>query len=127
MAGPVYYEAVVNISLNEDWIVPFTYGYYATDGVTVIPVDLTGSILKMEIRVAESDNEAIISVFSPNDGIHFYNGDPTTGQFYIAITRDKSWRLWEASFVCDLVRLMPNGWQERIFEGPANVSTGTTR
>jgi hypothetical protein len=128
MAGPAYYEAVVNIALNEDWIVPFVYGTYANDGITVIPFDLTGSTLKLEIRMFEEDQEAIVDVFSPNDGIAFFNNDPKNGGgFSIQITREKLRRLFPGSFTIDLVRLMPSGWQERIFAGIANVNTGTTR
>jgi hypothetical protein len=127
MPGPTYYDATVNIALNEDWIVPFVYGTYATDGVTVQPFDLTGSTLKMEIRVLEEDNEAIVSVFSPDNGIQFYNNDPTTGQFTINITRDKLWRLYPGTFVVDCIRLLDNGYQERLFEGSAVVVQGTTR
>jgi hypothetical protein len=29
--------------------------------------------------------------------------------------------------VSDIVRLMPNGWQERLWEGTATVVEGTTR
>jgi hypothetical protein len=127
MAGPTYYEAIVNIALNEDWVVPFVYGTYAADGVTVLPFDLTGSTLKMEIRELEADPEAIVSVWSPHDGIEFYNNDPTTGKFFIAVTRDKLWRLYPGSFFIDCVRLMPTGYQERLWEGSATVVTGTTR
>ena len=127
MAGPTYYEATVNIALNEDWVVPFSYGSYAADGITILPIDLTGSTLKLEIRVNETDNEAIVSAFSPDDGIYFNNNDPTIGQFVIALTRDKLWRLYDGAFSVDLVRLMPSGYQERIFEGTANVVVGTTR
>jgi hypothetical protein len=31
------------------------------------------------------------------------------------------------TYVTDLVRLMPNGSQERLFEGTATVVEGTTR
>jgi hypothetical protein len=128
MAGPAYYDAVVNIALNEDWIVPFVYGTYDVDGVTVIPFDLTGSVFKLEIRQIEEDQEAIVDVFSPNDGIAFFNNDPKNGGgFSIQITRAKLQRLFPGDFTIDLVRLMPSGWQERIFEGVAKVVTGTTR
>jgi hypothetical protein len=126
MAGPAYYEATINISMNEDWVVPFQYGTLASDGVTLLPFDLTGSIFKFELRVQESDHEAIVSVWSPNNGIYFYNNDPTTGSFYIAITRDKLIRLFPGKFTADLVRQMPSGYQERIIDGTATVVEGTT-
>jgi hypothetical protein len=127
MAGPTYYEATVNISMNEDWVVPFVYGTFAADGITVLPFDLTGSELKMEIRVLEADSEAIVSVNSPDNGIEFYNNDPTTGEFFIAVTRNKLWRLFPGSFFIDFVRMTPSGYQERIWEGTAVVVQGTTR
>jgi hypothetical protein len=127
MAGPTYYTAVMNIAKNEDWVVPFQYGYYDTDGVTILPIDLTGSTLKLEIRVLDTDNEALVSVFSPDNGILINSNDPTLGEFVIAITRDRLIYLWESTFVVDLVRAMPNGYQERIFEGTAVVVEGTSR
>lgn len=127
MSGPCYYEATMNIALNEDWIVPLQYGYFASDGVTVEPIDLTGSTLKLEIRREETDNIALVYVASPDQGIAFYNNDPTSGYFTITIDRSKLARLWAATFFADLVRLQPNGYQERIFEGSAIVATGTTR
>ncbi|HEY2243447.1 MAG TPA: hypothetical protein VGH47_04385 [Xanthobacteraceae bacterium] len=127
MAGPCYYEALMNVALNEDWIVPIQYGYFDTDGVTVLPIDLTGSMLKLEIRVQETDHEAIVYVASPDQGISFFEDDPTNGQFIITIDRGKLLRLWAGTFFTDLVRLQTNGYQERIFEGTAIVVTGTTR
>jgi hypothetical protein len=127
MAGPTYYEAIVNIAKNDDWIVPFQYGYFDVDGVTVLPIDLTGSLLKMEIRLRDTDHEALVSVFSPDHGIAFDGGDPTNGRFIITIDRAHLMRLAEGQYVTDLVRLMVNGYQELIFEGPANVVEGTTR
>jgi hypothetical protein len=126
MAGPTYFEAAINIAKNEDWVVPFLYGYYDTDGVTVLPIDLTGSVIKMEIRIQETDHEALVSVFTPDNGIVF-DGDPKNGRFIIALTRANLIRLAAGSYVTDLVRLMPQGYQERIFEGTALVVEGTTR
>jgi hypothetical protein len=125
MAGPAYYEGTMNISLNEDWIVPFQYGSYAADGVTVDPIDLTGSLLKLEIRVLETDHEALVSVFSPSNGIAI--NDAVNGYFTISIARDLLIRLAAGTYVADLVRLMPNGFQERIIDCTAIVVVGTTR
>jgi hypothetical protein len=128
MAGPAYYDATVNIALNEDWVVPFTYGTLNADGVTVSPIDLTGSTLKMEIRATESDNEAIVAVSTaPNDGIYFNDGNPKLGKFFVAMERGRLWRLYPGQFTIDMVRTMPSGWQERLWEGIATVVTGTTR
>ena len=48
MAGPAYYDGTMNIAKNEDWIVPFIYGSYAADGVTVVPIDLTNSTASLK-------------------------------------------------------------------------------
>lgn len=125
MAGPAYYDAQLNISLNEDWIVPFVYGTVDPTSSVFTPIDLTGSTLKLEIRKQETDNEAIVWVASPDQGITIT--DVMNGAFTIAITRDKSYRLSAGNYVTDFVRLMPNGYQERIFEGTAVVVVGTTR
>jgi hypothetical protein len=125
MAGPAYYSGAMNIAKNADWVVPFLYGTLAADGVTIIPIDLTGSILKMEIKKQEGDNEGTVYVYSPDGGI-FINTDPTTGQFWIVIDRDHSIRLGAGGYVADLIRLMPNGYQERLWEGTCTVVEGTT-
>jgi hypothetical protein len=127
MAGPSYYTGNMNIALNEDWVVPFVYSYVDTNGNITGPVDLTGSTIKMELRIAETDEQAIVSVFSPNGGI-FIGSPSTAGQFWIAMTRaDHLFRLFPGSFFVDLVRLMPSGYQERIWEGVATVVEGSTR
>ena len=125
MAGPAYYTGTMNIAQNEDWAVPFVYQAQASDG-TLSPIDLSGSLLKLEIRVQESDYEAIVFSFSsPDDGI--FITDAVNGMFTITITRDKSARLAPGTYVTDLVRLMPSGYQERIWEGSCTVVEGTTR
>jgi hypothetical protein len=124
MAGPSYYTGVMNISQNEDWVVPFLYSQ-TSDGVTFTPIDLTGSLLKLEIRVLESDNEAVVDVYSPDNGITIT--DAVGGSFTIVIDRAKSARLAPGTYFTDLVRLMTNGYQERLWEGTATVVEGTTR
>jgi hypothetical protein len=126
MPGPAYYSGTMYIAQNEDWACPFVYSIVnPISGVITGPVNLTGSTLKMEIRVQDSDQAAIVSVFSPSNGIQLTNA--AAGLFTIAITRDKLVRLFPGTFVVDLVRLMPNGYQERIWEGTAEVVEGTTR
>ena len=125
MGGPAYYDGTMNISKNEDWIVPFFYGSYDTDGVTIIPIDLTNSTVKLEIRIRETDHEAIVSVFSPDNGIVF--NDPVNGYFTIVIDRAHLIRLAAGNYFADLVRLMPNGYQERLLDAQAIVVEGTTR
>ena len=125
MPGPAYYTGTMNISQNEDWAVGFVYNFINSAGIVTGPVDLTGSTVKMELRIAESDQQAIVSVYSPSNGISLDN--PTQGQFTVTIDRSKSARLFPGAFTVDLVRLMPNGYQERIWEGVATVVEGTTR
>jgi hypothetical protein len=127
MAGPAYYTAVVNIAKNEDWVVPFIYGTPSADGTTVIPIDLTGSVLKMQLRVNETDHEALVSAASPDDGIAVTDGP--NGAFTILLDRaSRLIRLADGQqYFVDLVRLMPTGLQERLFEGVAYVVEGTTR
>jgi hypothetical protein len=125
MAGPAYYDGTMNIAKNEDWIVPFIYGSYAADGVTVVPIDLTNSTLKMEIRIMETDNTALVSVFSPDNGIVI--NDAAGGAFTIVIDRSKLARLVAGTYFADLVRLMSNGYQERLIDAQATVVEGTTR
>ncbi len=132
MPGPAYYTGEVNIAKNEDWAVPFVYSTVGTDGVTLTPIDLTGSVLKFEIRKQETDFEATVASFSSDnnlDGVPdgIYITDAPNGVFAIVITRAQSARLTPGDYVCDLVRLMPSGYQERMWEGTASVVQGTTR
>jgi hypothetical protein len=126
MAGPAYYSGTMSISKNEDWVVPFLY-QAATDetATSFVPIDLTGSLLKLEIRNLEIDHEALVSVFSPDNGI--YITDAVGGQFTIIIERSKMTHLAEGTYYTDLVRLTPTGYQERLWEGSADVVEGTTR
>jgi hypothetical protein len=125
MAGPSYYSGVMNIAMNEDWVVPFLYQSTDSTGTVFTPIDLTGSILKLEIRVQESDHEALVSVYSPDGGIYLTNA--AQGEFTILIERSNMTHLFAGQFFTDLVRLMPNGYQERMWEGQATVVEGTTR
>jgi|SRR5215475_11508213 len=128
MPGPAYYSGVMNISKNEDWVVSFLYQQLGSDGVTLTPIDLTGSVIKSEIRVNETDHEAIIYSTSVNsDGV--YITAPTTGVFTLVFDRaNKLVRLSAGQiYTADIVRLMPSGFQERMWEGQAIVVEGTTR
>ncbi len=79
----------------------------------------------MEIRAQESDHEVMISVASPDQGITIT--DAPGGAFTILIDRTTLMQqLQPGDFVTDLVRLMPNGYQERLFEGIVTVVEGTT-
>jgi hypothetical protein len=127
MAGPAYYTATVNIAKNDDWVVAFEYLTPNPDGTPGPPIDLSGSTLKLEMRAHESDNEAALWVDSnPGNGIWITN--PTAGQFTIVLDRaDHLARLAVGTYVIDLVRLMADNFQERLFEGTATVVEGTTR
>jgi hypothetical protein len=124
MPGPAYYTGTMNIACNEDWIVPFVYQTQAGDGTTA-PIDLTGSTLMMEMRHQETDHEVVLSLSSPTNGITLDNA--TAGQFSIRITRDMLSQLEEGSYVADLVRLMTNGYVERILDCAVTVVEGVTR
>jgi hypothetical protein len=125
MAGPSYYSGQMNIALNEDWIVPFVYQSVDPTGTIYTPIDLTGSTLKLEIRIQELDHEALVSVFSPDNGIEITNA--AQGAFTILIDRAHLVHLAAGQYFTDLVRLTPNGYQERLWEGVAVVVQGTTR
>lgn len=125
MAGPAYFGITMNVAKNEDWIMPFLYGTTTDDGATVAPIDLTGSTLKLEMRIREVDHEAVVSVRSPDEGIDIVSA--AGGSFQINILRSQLARLAVGDYFVDLVRLLSNGNQERIFEGTATVVEGTTR
>jgi hypothetical protein len=125
MGGPSYYSGQMNIALNEDWVVPFVYGTVDSNGANFTPIDLTGSLLKLEIRTLETDHEALVSVYSPANGILITNA--TQGQFQIQMPRSYLTHLSAGQYFTDLVRVMTNGYQERIWEGTAVVVEGTTR
>jgi hypothetical protein len=126
MSGPAYYTGVMNISMNEDWIVPFLYETSPDGGVTHTPIDLTGSTLMMEIRHQESDHEVVLSLASPDQGI--FISDATGGAFTILITREQLAQFAPGAYVADLVRLMTNGYVERILDlDVVTVVEGKTR
>ena len=125
MPGPAYYGAIVNIAKNEDWIVPFVYAAVASDGVTTAPIDLTGSTLSLQLRKREADHIALVNVTTPNAGIVITSAP--LGAFTITIVRALLVNIAPGDYVVDLVRGMPNGYQERIFEGTATIVEGTTR
>jgi hypothetical protein len=125
MPGPAYYSGTMNVAKNEDWIVAFLY--CSDDGTgTTTPIDLTGSTLRLEIRNHETDHEVFVAVSSDaGGGIEIT--DAPGGAFTIIIERDQMVRMVPGDYVSDLIREMPNGYSERIFEGTALVVEGTTR
>jgi hypothetical protein len=126
MSGPALYTSQINLSKNDDWVQSFTY----TDAF-LVPINLTGSIFRLQVRRLEIDAEALIDISSPGTG---YVGtgivitNPTAGQFTITILRSLMANIPPANdYVQDLVRIKPDGTQERMWEGTATVVTGTTR
>jgi hypothetical protein len=124
MPGPAYASGVISIAKNEDWIVPFLYGSTDSSG-NFTPIDLTGSTIKLAIRHAEADHEALVMVSSPSTGITIT--DAPEGAFTIEITRSAMVALDPGDYVSDLIRVTPTGNQERLWEGTATVVQGTTR
>jgi hypothetical protein len=114
----------MNIAKNEDWVVPFIYTTDNGDG-TFTPIDLTGSTIMMEVRRQETDNEVLVSVWSPSNGIVI--NDAVNGAFTVIIGRDSLVQVMPGEYVSDIVREMTNGFQERLWEGTATVVQGTTR
>jgi hypothetical protein len=125
MAGPAYYGAILSIAKNEDWIVPFVYASIGSDGVTTTPINLTGSLLRLQLRKREADHIAVVQVESPDEGITIT--DVVNGAFTIVIEREDLVNVVAGDYVADFVRQMPNGLIERVFEGTATVVEGTTR
>jgi hypothetical protein len=124
MAGPAYYTGSMAIAKNEDWICPFQYGTQDPTTLVFTPIDLTGSTIKLAIRKHEDDHEATVWVDSSNNGIYITNA--VGGSFYILITREKLLQVAPGDYVSDMVRLMPNGQQERLWEGTVSITHGTT-
>lgn len=128
MAGPAYYSAIISIAMNEDWVVAFAFGSLAGDGITFVPIDLTGCILKMEIRQSEPDNQVFVSVSNDAPAGGIIITDAVNGAFTVTIDRGRLQSMVPGDYVTDLVRLLADGvTQERMFEGTANVVMGTTR
>lgn len=125
MAGPAYYSGVINIASNEDWVVPFLFGT-VDESQVFTPIDLTGSVIKMEIRRREAESMVMVSVFSPDNGIIIE--DAAGGAFTIFIDRARLVQLVPGEYVSDIVReVTATGIQERLWEGTATVVKGTTR
>lgn len=120
MTGPAYFTGGMNVAKNFDWVQAFIL--QAGD----LPVDLTGSVLRMIIRKHDTDHEALVSVTSEDGTIEIT--DPLAGAFTVLISRDKLKRLYPGNYVSDLVRLRPDGFQERLWDAtPVAVVEGVTR
>ena len=126
MTGPAFFSGGMNIAKNYDWV----QGFILID-TTAAPVDLTGSLLRLMIRKHEIDHEALISLRSddpnPEDG-GITITDAPGGAFTIIIVRAQLARLYAGNYVADLVRLRPDGHQERLWDAtPVEVVAGVTR
>lgn len=130
MSGPAYYTAAANIALNDDWIVPFIYAAQNPDGSTT-PIDLTGSVFMLEIRAQDTDHAVLISMSSATSddtGTGIWITNATAGTFTVWIDRKTLQnQISPGDYVSDLVRLMPNGLQERLLDLAITVSEGVTR
>jgi hypothetical protein len=82
MAGPAYFSGGMNIAKNWDWVFAFIL-----QDTAEVPVDLTGSVLKMMIRKRESDHQVYVSVTSEDNTIEIT--DAVSGAFTIIIRRDQ--------------------------------------
>jgi hypothetical protein len=125
MAGPAHYTGTVNIAQNDDWAVAFQYATQNPDGSMGPPIDLTGSEIIMQLRTHESDHIAMCWVDSNGNGI--YITDAVNGRFEIVIDRGRLAQMTPGDYVTDIIRILPGGLQERIFEGMATVVEGTSR
>jgi len=124
MSGPAYYTAIIEMAKNDDWIVPFLYASVNTDSSTT-PIDLTGSDLMMEIRHLDVDHEVVMTSTTVDGGIVIT--DAVGGAFTIIFTRDQLSQVVPGDYVADLVRLMTNGYQERLIDATVTVVEGVTR
>lgn len=129
MAGPAFSTGQILISRNEDWQVSIQYTTIAA-GPPGVPIDLSGSQLRLQIRTIEAQRTALVDVETP-DGIVI--NDPTNGIFTINIWNAESDLSPNSSilpvgvYVADLVRIMTDGRIERLWEGDVIVNEGTTR
>lgn len=130
MTGPAFFSGGMNIAKNYDWVQGFILMSQQPDD-TLVPVDLTGSLLWLEIRKRDTDHEALISVRSDEGNIEDGGIEITSrpgGAFTIIITRDLLKRLYPGDYVADLVRVRPDGKWERMWDAsPVEVTTGVTR
>ena len=124
MSGPAYYTAIIEMAKNDDWIVPFLYASVNTDSSTT-PIDLTGSDLMMEVRHLDVDHEVVMTSTTVDGGIVIT--DAVGGAFTIIFTRDQLSQVVPGDYVADLVRLMTNGYQERLIDATVTVVEGVTR
>ena len=124
MPGPAYYTAIIEMAKNDDWIVPFLYASVNTDSSTT-PIDLTGSDLMMEVRHLDVDHEVVMTSTTTDGGIVIT--DAVGGAFTIIFTRDQLSQVVPGDYVADLVRLMTNGYQERLIDATVTVVEGVTR
>ena len=129
MAGPAYSTGTILISKNEDWQVSIQYLNTAVNPAGV-PIDITGSQFRLQIRTTEDQHTALVEAATP-DGIVI--DDAPNGIFTILIWNEES-DLTPNSFVlpigdlvADLVRTLPDGRIERLWEGTVTVNEGTTR
>lgn len=92
------------------------------------PINLTGSVMTMEIRQTAASAQAFVTVgsASPNTGITITS--PTLGQFQIVLPKAQLALLNPGtSYVHDLIRLRTDGYTEQMWTGTITVIGGVTR
>lgn len=92
------------------------------------PIDLTGSVMTMEIRQTAASVQALVTVGSaaPNTGITITN--PTQGQFQIVLPKAQlALLVTGTSYVHDLIRLRTDTLTEQMWTGTIVVLGGVTR
>lgn len=125
--GPAWYSGTINIAKNEDWKVQLQYNVDYTvsgDPPNIQSLDLTGSVLSLQIRKTADDKSALVTITN-GDGVTL--SDPIIGMFELRISRAKLKRLHAGEYVADLVRTDLNGDIERMWEGVCVVVEGVTR
>jgi hypothetical protein len=126
MAGPAYATGTILIAKNEDWQSTLQYmNVDPVDGTTIGPIDLTASRIAMQIRQAEEQHTALVTISTDDNSVAL--DDPVNGIFTLHIDEGRSALLPEGEFVADLIRTRTDGLDERLWEGIVTVNDGTTR
>ena len=132
MSGPAYSSGVISISKNEDWQTSMQYLTMVVDPVNGTPINLTGSNFRLQIRSVEEAHSVLCEAATDGDGgITIF--DAANGIFTMTIWNAQSpnlpnsSNLPEGDFVADLIRTLPDGREERLWEGTVTVNEGTTR
>jgi hypothetical protein len=108
-----------------DYAQAFTYATSVDGGDTTTPVDIGGSVLRLQVRRRATDAEAMVSIGSTDEGgIEITDGP--NGKFTVAISRAQLDRIPAGTYVQNLVRTRPDGLYEEIWTGTVTHTTGPT-